>query len=132
MVQSSLSKSLAAALAIAASVGVAPAHADQPLTNLGPVGPHEPILVTMGTQKVIAFYVPERGSCAVNAVTWREGEPDAPYASARIRISLKPGQMFALDGSQRHSISLVCGADAASLAAVAPADLILAGGTSGN
>jgi hypothetical protein len=105
----------------------APARAEPPLTQLGPVGPFEPILVSMGNQRVIAFYVPDRGACAVNAVMWKDGDPDAPYASSRVRISLKPGQMFQLDGSMRQSMSLVCGADASTLAVAAPAELILTG-----
>jgi hypothetical protein len=117
---------LAAAGALAAlTVTGASAHADRPLTNLGPVGPSEPILVTIGTQRVIAFYTPDRGLCAVNAVVWKDADPDAPYSSARVRISLKPGQMVQLDGGQRQSMSLLCGADASTLAVAAPAELIL-------
>ena len=53
---------LAAAGTLAAlTIAGVPARADQPLINLGPVGPSEPILVTIGTQRVIAFYVPEGG-----------------------------------------------------------------------
>jgi hypothetical protein len=74
---------------------------------------------------VIAFYIPEKGACSVSAVVWKDGDPDAPYASARVRISLKPGQMFQLDGAQRQSMSLFCGADASNLAIAAPAELIL-------
>ena len=104
----------------------APAHANEPLTNLGPVGPHEPILVKIGNQHIIAFFIPERGECAVNAVTWKDADANAPYASVRVRVSLKPGQLVELDGSQRQSMGLVCGADASSLAVTAPAELILA------
>jgi hypothetical protein len=109
----------------------APARADQAITNFGPVGPGEPILVTLGNQRIVAFYAPERGGCAVNAVVWKDEGADAPYGSARVRISLKPGQTVQLDGAQRQSMSLLCGADAATLAAVAPAELILTG-TLGN
>jgi hypothetical protein len=120
---------LAAATAFAVlAAAIAPARADQPLTNLGPVGPFEPILVTIGTQRVIAFYTPDRGGCAVSAVMWKDAGSEAAYGSARVRVSLKPGQMFQLDGAQRQSMSLVCGADAASLAVAAPAELILTGG----
>ena len=70
----------AAGALIALTVAGASARADQPLTNLGPVGPSEPILVTIGTQRVIAFYVPDRGACAVNAVVWKDADPDAPYS----------------------------------------------------
>ncbi|HEX2448653.1 MAG TPA: hypothetical protein VHK26_10790 [Methyloceanibacter sp.] len=128
MVRFSLFKFLSSAAfgaSLALTVGVLPARADQPLTNLGPVGPYEPILVTVGGQRVIAFYIPEKGACSVSAVVWKDGDPDAPYASARVRISLKPGQMFQLDGAQRQSMSLFCGADASNLAIAAPAELIL-------
>jgi len=118
---------LAGAGALAAlTAASAPAHANEPLTNLGPVGPHEPILVKIGNQHIIAFFIPERGECAVNAVTWEDADANAPYASVRVRVSLKPGQLVQLDGSQRQSMGLVCGADASSLAVTAPAELILA------
>jgi hypothetical protein len=107
-----------------------PAFADKPLTNLGPVGPGEPILVTVGDQRIIAFYAPERGECAVSAVVWKETGED-PRAT-RVRLSLKPGQTLQLDGSQRQSMSLLCGADATTLAAVAPAELLLTGKTGSN
>lgn len=105
----------------------APVHAEAALTNLGPVGPGEPILVTLGAQRIVAFYAPERGGCAVSAVVWKDEGADAPYASSRVRISLKPGQTVQLDSSQRQSLGLLCGADAATLAAVAPPELILTG-----
>ena len=116
---------LAAAGALAAAAG-APAHAADPLTNLGPVGPREPILVNIGDQRIIAFFTSERGDCEVNAVTWKDADANAPYTSVRVRVSLKPGQLIQLDSPQRQSMGLVCGADASSLALTAPADLILA------
>jgi hypothetical protein len=108
------------------------ARADDPLTNLGPVGPSEPILARFGNQRLIAFFVPERDKCSVSTVTWKETSADAPYASVRVRLSMKPGQMVELDVAQRQSIGLVCGADASSLAATAPAELILTGATEKN
>ena len=111
------------------SSAVMPAHAEEPLNNLGPVGPHEPIIFAAGNQRVLAFYEPERGGCAVSAVTWKDVAPDAPF---RVRVSLKPGQMLHLDGADRQSVSLLCGADASTLALVAPAELILTGATGRN
>lgn len=122
--------SCAAAFAAAFAMlgaAAAPVRADQAVTNFGPVGPSEPILVTLGTQRIVAFYVPERSGCAVSAVVWKDEGVDAPYASSRVRISLKPGQTVQLDGAQRQSMSLLCGADAATLAAVAPPELIHTG-----
>lgn len=122
---SRLQFSAVAGAALAALIaGNAPASADPSLTNLGPVGPGEPILVTLGNQRIVAFYAPERGGCAVSAVVWKDEGAEAPYGSSRVRISLRPGQTVQLDGSQRQSMGLLCGADAATLAAVAPPELI--------
>jgi hypothetical protein len=111
----------------------APVLAEPPTNNLGPVGPREPILATVGGQRVVAFFLPERGECAVSAVTWKDGDAaSATYASARVRISLKPGQTLSLDGAPRQSMGLLCGADAATLAVVAPAELIVTGSTPQN
>ena len=129
MVQVSRSKSLAAGALLALGAASTPALADDALTNLGPVGPREPILVQVGEQRFIAFYTEERGECAVSAVTWKDADPDEPYSSARVRASLKPGQFIELDGPQRRSVGLLCGADASSLAVTAPAELILTGTT---
>lgn len=119
----------AAALTLVCFVAGSPARAEEPLNNLGPVGPHEPIVIAAGNQRVLAFYEPERGGCAVSAVTWKDVAPDAPF---RVRVSLKPGQMFHLDGAERQSVGLLCGADASTLAVVAPAELILTGATGRN
>jgi hypothetical protein len=130
MVQVSRSKSLAAGVLIAlGAASTTPALAGDALTNPGPVGPREPILVQVGEQRFIAFYTKERGECAVSAVTWKDADPDEPYSSARVRVSLKPGQVIELDGPQRRSMGLLCGADASSLAVTAPAELILTGTT---
>jgi hypothetical protein len=121
---------LVLAAGIILSAASLPAFADRPLTNLGPVGPGEPILITVRDQRVIAFYTPERGACAVSAVMWKDTGGDA--RSTRVRLSLKPGQTLQLDGSQRQSMSLLCGADATTLALVAPAELLLTGVTGRN
>ena len=122
-----LSTFAAAGALLALAAGPAPAFVGEWVNNLGPVGPHEPILVNFGDQRIVAFFVPERGACAVNAVTWKETGPDAPYASARVRILLKPGQIMQIDGAHSHAMGLLCGADASNLAATASAELIAAG-----
>jgi hypothetical protein len=126
MVQFSRSKSFAAVGALLLlGVVSGPALADDDaLTNLGPVGPREPLLVRVGEQRFVAFFTKERGECAVSAVTWKDADPDEPYSSARVRVSLKPGQLIELDGPQRRSLGLLCGVDASSLAVTAPAELI--------
>ena len=74
----------AVASAFLAAAGV-PALADEALNNFGPVGPREPILISNGTQRVIAFYEPERDTCAVSAVIPAGGvvNPSASKATWR-------------------------------------------------
>jgi hypothetical protein len=108
-----------------------PGQAEEPrahelTSNFGPVGPREPILATLGGQHVIAFFVPERGSCAVNAIIWKDAEAAAPYASSRVKVSLRPGEMVQFDEVQK-SMNLLCGPEASTLAVVAPPELILTG-----
>jgi hypothetical protein len=117
-----LSSSLVAGALVLATAST-PAFAEEYVTNLGPVGPNEPILAAFGGQRVIAFFVPERGSCAVHTFMWKEAGPDAPYATSRVRVTLRPGQMARFDGAHM-SMNLLCGADASTLAVVAPPELL--------
>ena len=100
-----------------------PVFASDYVTNLGPVGPNEPILANFGGQRVIAFFVPERGSCAVHTFMWKDAGADAPYATSRVRVTLRPGQMARFD-SGHLSMNLLCGEDASTLAVVAPPELL--------
>src|SRR5262249_61411709 len=114
------------------AVATAPAFAEEYVTNLGPVGPNEPILATFGGQRVIAFFVPERGACAVNAITWRDEGIDTPYTPAhRFRVTLRPGQMARFD-EVHMSMNLLCGEDASTLAVVAPPELLTQNESSNN
>jgi hypothetical protein len=108
----------------------APASAEEMKTNFGPVGPSEPVLATIGGQHVIAYFAPERGACAVSAIVWKDARADAPYASSRVKLSLRPGAMVQFDGAREASMKLLCGEDASTLSVVAPAELVLTGATS--
>jgi hypothetical protein len=108
-----------------------PVRAEDLASNFGPVGPREPILATLGGQRVIAFFVPERGSCAVNAIIWKDAQADAPYASSRVKVSLRPGEMVQFDEINK-SMNLLCGAEASTLSVVAPPELILTGAIAKN
>ena len=124
MVQFSRSTLIAAGALVVTAFGT-PTLADEYVTNLGPVGPNEPILASIGGQRVIAFFVPERGSCAVNTIMWRDTGADAPYTASRVRLSLQPGGMVRLDDAHM-SMNLLCGADASTLAVVGPPELLSA------
>ena len=102
-------------------MAVTPALSEEYVNNPGPVGPNEPILLTVGGQRLIAFFVPERDSCWVNTIMWKDGS-DGPHAS-RVRLSLQPGQMARFDVADM-SMNLLCGVDASNLAVVAPPELL--------
>ena len=103
------------ALAAFTSLNV-PAVADE-LNNLGPVGPHQPILTSVGSNRVIAFYLPGSNQCALHAVVWDKTN-DSEASPARIRISLEPGQIMHIDSVEGNSLNLRCGSNADGLALV--------------
>ena len=105
-------------LVVLSSLGT-PARADDLVQNLGPVGPHQPILTTIGSKRVIAFYMPGSDRCSLNAVVWDNTGPDAGSLAARVRISLEPGQIVQIDTAQDGSLktlNLGCGDNAEKLA----------------
>ena len=101
---------------VALGVAGPPARAEDFAQNLGPVGPHEPILTTVGNKRVIAFYEPGNGHCAINVVVWDNSDADGNSA-ARVRVSLNPRQMVHIDSAENKSINLQCGDSAETLGA---------------
>ena len=114
-----LSRSLgfAALSALALTVSGSPGYADDFAENLGPVGPNEPILTTVGSKRVIAFYVPGNGHCGINVVVWDRSDASGNSA-ARVRVSLNPRQTVHIDSAANKSINLQCGEYAETLALV--------------
>jgi len=110
-------KFAAASAFLALTVSGTPVRADEMAQNLGPVGPHEPMITTVGSKRVIAFYVPGNGGCNVQAVIWNGDDTDANTA-AGIRVSLNPGQTTSIDSVENKSLTLKCGDDAETLAMV--------------
>jgi hypothetical protein len=119
--------SLAAAIALVALTAVNPsARADELSQNLGPVGPHEPILTTVGNKRVIAFFEPDSGHCAFHAVIWNTSDVNADSA-ARLRAGLNPRQMVIIDTNDNQSLKLQCGDNADRLAIVDDKAFVAAG-----
>jgi hypothetical protein len=106
-----------AILALSAANHLHLAHADEMIQSLGPVGPNAPILATVGSKHVIAFYAPASGTCALQAVVWDGNDTDANSA-ARVGVSLNPGQTVHIDNAENKSLSLQCGDYAETLAVV--------------
>jgi hypothetical protein len=121
-----LSFAAGAVLALAASS--LPARADELAQNPGPVGPHDPILTTFGNKRVIAFYEPDNGRCAVNAVVYDKTDAyTGMTTAARVRVSLNPREVVHIDSTDNKSINLQCGDRADTLALVETTEFIDAG-----
>ena len=104
---------------LALTVSGTPARADEMAQNLGPVGPHEPILTTVGNKRVIAFSEPDNGHCAVNAVVYDKTDAyTGMTTAARVRVSLNPSQTTSIDSVDNKSLTLKCGDEAETLAIV--------------
>ena len=112
--------------ALALTVTGNPGYADDLAQNLGPVGPNEPILTTVGSKRVIAFYVPGNGQCGINVVVWDRSDAGGDSA-ARVRVSLNPRQTVHIDSAENKSINLQCGGSAETLALVDTGKMIAAG-----
>ena len=85
-----------------------PVRADELVQNLGPVGNlSEPILTTFGNKRVIAFYEPDNGRCAVNAVVYDKTDADTGMTTAaQVRVSLNPRQTVYIDSTDNKLINL--------------------------
>jgi hypothetical protein len=112
--RNSLKHAAASTLAVLIAIST-PALANEMAEKLGPVGPHEPILVTVGNKRIIAFYVSGGGGCNLDAVVWNDDDPDATTA-IRVRISLAPAQGAFFDSPENKSLILECGNRADTLA----------------
>ena len=118
----------AAAGALVFTAVSVPTRAEELLTHSGPVGPNEALLTAVGSKRVIAFYEPNSGHCAVNAVVWEKTGADTARP-LRVRMHLKPGQMVHIDSTSNESLNLEslnlrCGDNAASLAVVNTSELV--------
>src|SRR5262245_12513162 len=102
---------------LAAFTSLSPPAVADDVINLGPVGPHQPILTSVGSVRVIAFYLPGNNQCALQAVIWDKSTDSEPEG-ARIRMSLEPGQIMHLDSVDGDSLNLRCESNADRLAVV--------------
>jgi hypothetical protein len=119
-----LTKIAAAGFLVALTAATSPARAEEMPQNLGPVGPHEPILTDVGTKRVLAWYRPDGDGCAVNAVVWTRSDVDGA-STAGMRIRLDPGQVVHFDSAYDvKSLNLKCADDAGTLSIVDNEELV--------
>lgn len=118
--------SLAAASALVAFTAVsASALAEELPQNLGPVAPHEPILTTVGNKRVLAFFEPGNGYCAIQAVIWNTADVNEDTTS-RVRTNLNAGQLLIIDTPDNKTLKLQCGYKAERLAIIESKDFVAA------
>ena len=98
-------------------INATPANAEEIYEKLGPVAAHHPILTTVGSKRLVAFFVPGNGQCNVQVVVWNTEDREAKSAGG-IRVSLNPGQTVLLDSSPTEFLTLKCGDYAETLAAI--------------
>jgi hypothetical protein len=108
-----------------------PARADELVQNLGPVGPHEAILTEVGSERVIAFYEPDNGRCAVHAVVFDKTDAyTSTTTAARVRVSLNPREMVHIDSADNESVkslNLQCGENDEALTIINTDSLVASG-----
>ena len=124
-------KFAAAGAFLALTVSGTPARADELVQNLGPVGPHEAILTEVGSERVIAFYEPDNGRCAVHAVVFDKTDAyTGMTTAARVRVSLNPREMVHIDSADNESVkslNLQCGENAEKLTIIDTDSLVASG-----
>ena len=101
---------------IALSSFASPAYADDLVEHLGPVEAHEPILTTVGSKRVLAFYTPGENACALHAIVWTKEEDKT--SPARVRVTMDPGAIVHIDSPENDSLNLKCLDGAKKLAVV--------------
>ncbi|MEM7398512.1 MAG: hypothetical protein AAGF48_12490 [Pseudomonadota bacterium] len=110
MIKTILPIAAVAALSLFVATEIAGAG-DTHATNLGPVGPHEPILASVGKSRLLAFYQKDQGKCAVSAVL-SSVTADGGVDAKRVRVALRPGELFHLDAADRERVVFTCAPDA--------------------
>ena len=125
----SLTRTHIATLAVVGAVmaltaASAPTSGEELATNLGPVGPHQPIVASVGGSRVVAFYTQDGGNCAVQAVVWRDESGDD---AARVRVTLRPRQIVHIDSVEQKTLNLQCGERGEQLAVIDNPELVAFG-----
>ena len=111
---------------LALTVASTSSFAGDPPQVLGPVGPNDPIVTTVGRKTVLAFYEADGSHCGMHVVIWDRGDESGDSA-AGFRVTLDPHQVIHIDTAQNKSIGLQCGSAADTLAIVDTGRMYAAG-----
>ncbi len=120
-----LSCAVVGALAVFGGYGL-PARAGDMPEVLGPVGPNDPIVTTVGRKGVLAFYEGDGIHCVMHVVMW-DRDDESGDSAAGFRVTLNPHDVVHIDTAQNKSLGLQCGTAADTLAIVETGRLYAAG-----
>lgn len=112
----------ACALSLFAATGLAGAG-EVKQTNLGPVGPYEPILADVGKSRLVAYYEPVDGKCSVSAIM-SANSADGSAEATRVRVALHPGELFNLDSVTNERVVFTCAPDAKAMAVLNKGEIL--------
>jgi hypothetical protein len=107
----------AAGLLVLLTTASVPARSEERPVRLGPVGPEEPIMTTVGNKNVIAFYREGDDDCNIYVVT-SDRNDDSGRSAEQVRLSLNPRQIVHIDAPGNHTLNLKCTDSATTLAVV--------------
>jgi hypothetical protein len=112
-----LTRLAAAGAIIAFTAASIPARSEDRPVHLGPVGPLEPIMTTVGDKDVIAFFRLGDSHCNIYVVL-NDRTDASNHSAAQVRVSLSPRQIVHFDIANHNTLDLKCGNDAGTLAIV--------------
>ena len=105
-----------------------PARAGDMTQVLGPVGPNDPIVTTVGRKGILAFYEADGSHCGMHVVMW-DRDDESGDSAAGFRVILDPDQVVHIDTAQNRTLALQCGRHADTLAIVDTGTMYTAGVT---
>ena len=69
----------------------------------------------LGSERVLAFFVPADGRCKVTLMIAQTREDEAPALGSRLSLRIEPGHSATFDGRAGQSLRLACRPGAAAL-----------------
>ena len=103
-----------------------PARAGDMTEVLGPVGPNDPIITTVGRKGLLAFYEADGSHCSMHVVMW-DRDDESGDSAAGFRVTLDPRQAVHIDTAQNKTLGLRCGNAANTLSIVDTGRMYTAG-----
>ena len=108
-----MKKFLTVALLAGATAVAATANAEQ--TNVRSYAARQAISHSFGSKRVIGFFAPQNGACALTAFVTEAEEGYIASSAARIKLTVKPGETAEVSSAEGQGIEVKCRPDAAAV-----------------